>query len=103
MSRTEQLVSLTEPDARSKATSGRGPAWSATRCRSAVETEHHMIVAHEVTNIGSDCSQLAAMAKAAKAVLRTDRLDAVADRGYLNGEEILACEQAGTRSRYPSR
>jgi hypothetical protein len=60
----------------------------------AVETEHHLIVAHEVTNVGSDRSQLAAMAKEAKAVLETERLDAVADRGYFNGEEILACEQA---------
>ena len=48
-----------------------------------------------MTNVGSDRSQLAAMAKAAKAVLRAERLDAVADRGYFNGEEILACEQAG--------
>jgi hypothetical protein len=61
----------------------------------AVETEHHLIVAHEVTNVGSDRSQLAAMAKEAKAVLQTERLDAVADRGYFNSEEILACAQAG--------
>ena len=33
--------------------------------------------------------------KAAKAALRTERLNAVADRGYFNGEEILACDQAG--------
>jgi transposase len=54
-----------------------------------------LIVAHEVTNIGSDRSQLPPMAKAAKAMLRAARLDAVADRGYFNSEEILACEQAG--------
>jgi hypothetical protein len=63
----------------------------------AVETEHHLIVAHEVTNVGSDRSQLATMAKEAKAVLRAERLDAVADRGYFNSEEILACEQRGSR------
>jgi hypothetical protein len=61
----------------------------------AVDTEHHLIVAHEVTNVGSDRSQLATMAKEAKAILRAQRLDAVADRGYFNSEEILACEQAG--------
>jgi hypothetical protein len=61
----------------------------------AVETEHHLIVAHEVTNVGSDRSQLAAMARRAKTVLRADRLEAVANRGYFNSEEILACEQAG--------
>src|SRR6478752_6567526 len=50
---------------------------------------------HEVTNTGSDRSQLANVAREAKAVLQVDKLEAVADRGYFNGEEILACEQAG--------
>ena len=61
----------------------------------AVETEHHLIIAHEVTNTGSERAQLAAMAKEAKAVLGAKALDAVADRGYFSSEEILACEQAG--------
>jgi len=60
----------------------------------AVDTEHHLIVTHEVTNTGSDRSQLAKIASQAKEVLGADRLDAVADRGYFNGTEILACEQA---------
>ena len=91
----DQQVSLTDPDARSMATSGRGSGVVGYNVQVAVETEHHLIVAHEVTNVGSDRSQLAAMAKEAKAVLRAERLDAVADRGYFNGEEILACAQAG--------
>jgi hypothetical protein len=48
-----------------------------------------------VTNVGSDRSQLAHVAKAAKATLDVEKLDAVADRGYFNSEEILACEEAG--------
>jgi Transposase DDE domain len=91
----DQQVSLTDPDARSMATSGRGSGVVGYNVQVAVETEHHLIVAHEVTNVGSDRSQLAAMAKAAKAALQAETLDAVADRGYFNGEEILACEQAG--------
>jgi transposase len=91
----DQQVSLTDPDARSMATSGRGSGVVGYNVQVAIETEHHLIVAHEVTNVGSDRSQLAAMAKEAKAALRAERLDAVADRGYFNGEEILACEQAG--------
>ena len=59
-----------------------------------MDTEHHLIVIHEVTNTGSDRSQLANIASQAKAVLGVDRLDAVADRGYFNSPEILACEQA---------
>jgi hypothetical protein len=60
----------------------------------AVDTQHHLIVTHEVTNTGSDRSQLAKMASQAKEVLHADRLDVVADRGYFNSPEILACEQA---------
>jgi hypothetical protein len=63
--------------------------------QAAVDTENHLIVAHEVTNVGSDRSQLASVAKDAKSALHTEKLDAVADRGYFNGEEILACEPAG--------
>ena len=60
----------------------------------AVDTKHHLIVSHEVTNTGSDRSQLANMASQAKDVLGADHLDAIADRGYYNSPEILACEQA---------
>jgi hypothetical protein len=69
-------------------TSGRGSGVVGYNVQVAVETEHHLIIAHEVTNVGSDRSQLAAMAKAAKVALRAERLDAVADRGYFNSEEI---------------
>ncbi|MCK1698371.1 transposase [Bradyrhizobium sp. 144] len=61
----------------------------------AVDTENHLIVAHEVTTSGSDRSQLANIAQQAKAILEADTLDVVADRGYFKGEEILACEQSG--------
>jgi transposase len=91
----DQQASLTDPDARSMATSGRGSGVVGYNVQVAVETEHHLIVAHEVTNVGSDRSQLAAMAKQAKAALQAETLDAVADRGYFNSEEILACEEAG--------
>ena len=77
------------------ARSGRGSGVVGYNVQVAVETEHHLIVAHEVSNVGSDRSQLATMARAAKAALRAERLDAVADHGYFNSEEILACEQAG--------
>lgn len=91
----DQQISLTDPDARSMATSGRGSGMVAYNVQSAVDTKHHLIVAHEVTNLGSDRSQLSAMAKQAKAALETDSLEVVADRGYFNSEEILACDQAG--------
>jgi transposase len=91
----DQPISLTDPDARSMATSGRGSGVVGYTVQVAVETEHHLIVAHEVTNVGSDRAQLAAMSKEAKAALDGERLEAVADRGYGDSEEILACEQGG--------
>jgi transposase len=91
----DQQISLTDPDARSMATSGRGSGVVGYNVQVAVGTEHHLIITHEVTNVGTDRSQLAHVAKETKATLETKRLDVVADRGYFSGEEILACEQAG--------
>jgi hypothetical protein len=69
--------------------------------QTAVDTENHLIVAHEVTNVGSDRSQLANAAQAAKEALQVEKLEAVADRGYFNGEEIKACEDAGVTVTLP--
>ena len=91
----DQQVSLTDPDSRSMATSGRGSGVVGYNVQVAVDTEHHLIVAHEVTNSGSDRSQLANMAKQAKAILQAEELAAVADRGYFNSPEILECGEAG--------
>ncbi len=91
----DQQVSLTDPDARSMATSGRGSGIVGYNVQTAVDTKHHLIVAHEVTNVGTDRSQLSAMAEQTKAALGADTLDVVADRGYFNGDEILACDEAG--------
>ena len=97
----DKQISLTDPDCRSMATSGRGSGLVAYNVQSAVDTTNHLIVAHDVTNIGTDRSQLATMAQAAKAALRSDNLDVVADRGYFKGGEILACEQAGVAVTLP--
>ena len=91
----DQQISLTDPDARSMATSGRGSGVVGYNVQIAVEANHHLIVMHEVTNDGTDRSQLSHVANETKAVLGVDKLDAVADRGYFNSEEILACEEAG--------
>jgi len=91
----DQQISLTDPDSRSMATSGRGSGVVGYNVQVAVDTEHHLIVMHEVTNVGTDRSQLAHVAKETKAVLEANTLDVVADRGYFSSEEILACEEAG--------
>ena len=91
----DQQISLTDPDARSMATSGRGSGVVGYNVQAAVDTEHHLIVTHEVTNVGNDRSQLAHMAKKTMATLEVDKLDVVADRGYFSSKEILACDEAG--------
>src|SRR5436853_4952349 len=91
---SDQQISLTDPDSRSMATSGRGSGVVGYNVQVAVDTEHHLIVTHEVTNTGSDRSQLANIGLQAKEALGVDLLDAVADRGYFSGNEILACDQA---------
>src|SRR6267154_1887610 len=80
----DRQISLTDPDSRSMATSGRGSGVVGYNVQVAVDTEHHLIVTHEVTNTDSDRSQLANIATQAKDVLGADRLDVVADRGYFN-------------------
>jgi transposase len=91
----DQQVSLTDPDARSMATSGRGSGVVGYNVQVAVETEHHLIVTHEVTNVGNDRAQLAPMAKAAQETLGAEGLHVVADRGYFDGEQVKACVEAG--------
>jgi len=97
----DQQISLTDPDARSMATSGRGSGMVGYNVQTAVDAKHHLIVAHEVTNVGHDRTQLFNMAKQAKEVIGTDELDAVADRGYFKGEEILDCAEAGITTYLP--
>jgi hypothetical protein len=77
------------------ATSGRGSGVVGYNVQTAVDTEHHQIVAHEVTNVGNDTAHLSIIADQTKAALGIEKLEAIADRGYFDGEEILACEQAG--------
>jgi transposase len=97
----DQQISLTDPDSRSMATSGRGSGIVGYNVQVAVDTEHHLIIAHEVTNSGSDRAQLANMGRRAKEALGTDKIEAVADRGYFNGPEILACHEAGIEVTLP--
>ncbi|HWO38684.1 MAG TPA: IS1182 family transposase [Candidatus Acidoferrum sp.] len=94
-------ISLTDPDARSMATSGRGTGMVGYNVQTAVDTKHHMIVAHEVTNKGHDRDQLSSMAHQARDAIGTSKLTVFADRGYFKSEEIFDCEQAGIKVLVP--
>ena len=96
-----QQISLTDPDARSMATHGRGSGIVGYNVQTAVDTKHHLIVAHEVTNVGNDRAQLANMAGQAKAAMGVETLDVLADRGYFEGDEVRACEAIGVTPYVP--
>jgi transposase len=91
----DQQVSLTDPDARSMATSGKGTGIVGYNVQTAVDAEHHLIVAHEVTNVGHDRTQLVPMALKAQKATGCEQVTALADRGYFSGEQVLSCEGTG--------
>ena len=94
MKSEDKQISLTDPDARSMATSGKDTGIVGYNVQAAVDTKNHLIVAHEVTNIGTDRHQLSNVAEQARTEMGVETLDVVADRGYYDGEEIKACEDA---------
>src|SRR4030088_2705450 len=91
----DHQVSLTDPDARSMATTDKGNATVGYNVQTAVDAEHHLIVAHEVTNQGHDRHQLAPMAFKAQQATGCEQFTAVADRGYFSGDQVLSCEGTG--------
>jgi len=97
----DSQISLTDPDSRSMATSARGSGFVGYNAQSAVDTETHLIVSHDVINAGHDRDQLSPMAKAAKTALGRDEMSVVADKGYFSGREILACYEDGITTTLP--
>jgi len=94
-------VSLTDPDARAMASSGRGSGIVGYNLQSAVDAEHHLIVAHDVVMTPTDRNQLTSISGKAKAAMGVEHLEVLADRGYFSGEEIRACEGMGVTPYVP--
>jgi hypothetical protein len=94
-------ISSTDPDARSMISQAKGSGLVGYNVQAAVDTKHHLIVAHEVTNAGNDRAQLTKMAQAAREAMGKTKLKAFADRGYFNGTELKACEDAGITAFVP--
>lgn len=91
----DRHVSLTDPDARSMSTSGRGTGIVGYNIREVVDAEHHLIIAHEVVNVGHDRTQLASMSRQAKDAISADKITVLADRGYYNAEQVLEYDANG--------
>jgi transposase len=110
----DKQISLTDPDSRSMAKAG-GGSLVGYNVQVAVDSKHHLIAAHEVTNVTSDRSQLSSMAEQAKEALdgeaqdeatdenetQQEQLTVLADAGYYKSEEILACQEKGMKVLVP--
>jgi hypothetical protein len=91
----DEQISETDPDARSMISQAKGTGVVGYNVQAAVDTKQHLIVTHEVTNVGSDRAQLTKMATTARDEMGKTKMQAVADRGYFNSTEIKACTEAG--------
>jgi transposase len=91
----DEQISETDPDARSMISQAKGSGVVGYNVQAAVDAKHHLIVTHEVTNEGNDRAQLTKMATAAKDEMGKTKMEAIADRGYFNSNEIKACTEAG--------
>ncbi len=96
----DKQVSVTDPDARSMMKAG-GGSQVGYNVQTAVDSKHHLIAAHEVTNATTDRSQLSSMADTAKTALNAKTLTVIADPGYYKGEEIVACKNNGIKALVP--
>lgn len=94
-------LSLSDPDSRSMTSGGKRTGTVGYNVQTAVDTKHHLIVEHEVTNIGGDHGQLSKMAVSAKNAMGRPKLKVLADRGYFSGPGIRACELAGVLTYVP--
>src|SRR5262245_17562190 len=103
MKSEEKQISLSDPEARSMATSRKDTGIVGYNVQIAVDTQHHLIVAHDVTNVGSDRNQLANMADRARAEMAVETLNVVADRGYYDAKRFLHVRTLASRSHCRNR
>ena len=97
----DRQISLTDPDSRSMISQAKGTGVVGYNVQVAVDARHHLIVTHEVTNVGNDRTQLSPMAKAARDAMGKKKIKALADRGYFSAPEIKACDDAGIAALVP--
>lgn len=96
----ETQLSLTDPESRRMKI--RGDMGVCYNAQIAVDSKHHLIVAHDVTNQANDLEQLAPMAVAAKAELGVETLEVSADRGYHSERQVVECEANGITPYVPA-
>lgn len=95
-SHPDKQVSTTDPDSRLMKVTGmiRQVGYN---LQSAVDTQHHLIVSHKVTNIVTDRGQLFKEAKRAQSALGQMDITVLADKGYYSGQDIKDTLDAGMK------
>ena len=91
----DKQISLTDPDARAMTSLSHSAHVVGYNMQSVVDTKHHLIVTHKVTNVGIDRGQLSMMSEQARDALKTEKIEVLADKGYFKGEEIAKCDRGG--------
>ena len=97
---SKKQISLTDPDSVAMATSTKA-GMVGYNVQTVVDTEHHLIVTHEVTNIVSDKVLLTKMTEQGQAAIGRKDIKVFADRGYFSGAEIMAAEKLGATTYVP--
>ena len=95
-------ISLTDPDSRSMISQAKGTGVVGYNVQVAVDARHHLIVTHEVTNVGSDRTQLSRMAKAARDAMGKRKVKALADLVFRTCHPCSAQRKVRRHLRYPS-
>lgn len=95
----DKQVSISDPDSRLLKAKGM-TRLVCYNVQSAVDTKHHMIVAHEVTNT-NDRGQFASMAKQAQKALGQRNITVIADRGYYSRQDIKDAQDEGVAALVP--
>ena len=95
----DKQISTTDPDARLMQTRGMSRA-VCYNVQSAVDTKHHLIVAHEVTNT-TDRGQLYQVGKQVQVALKKKKVTVIADKGYFSGPDIKDTQDAGMTAIVP--
>jgi transposase len=91
----DKQISLTDPDARAMSTNARSSGTVGYNVQAAVDTKHHLIVAHDVSTAMGDRKQLTRMSNQSQEATGVEDLEVIADRGYYNMEEIKSTVDAG--------
>ena len=94
-------ISKVDPDAVAMATAGKGTDIVGYNVQIAVDTEHHLVLAHEVSSTGTDRAFLSSMGRSALKASGCDQIDVVADKGYYSRDQIRACAGTGVMPYIP--